>query len=131
MRGRPLLYTSYEDDQAILNTTTKKVMAGLFVLFLVAIPFFATGTIGAEGSLPGPSFLASGDWLRLLSTVGIYAIGALGLNILTGLAGQVSLGHAFFMGLGAYTAAILGSPAGPLWGLGLPMWVWLPAAGIV
>jgi branched-chain amino acid transport system permease protein len=131
MRGRPLLYTSYEDDQAILNTTTKKVAAGLFVLFLIAIPFFAAGTIGEEGSLPGPDFLASGDWLRLLSTVGIYAIGALGLNILTGLAGQVSLGHAFFMGLGAYTAAVLGSPAGPLWGLGLPMWVWLPAAGVV
>jgi branched-chain amino acid transport system permease protein len=131
MRGRPLLYTSYEDDQAILNTTTKKVAAGLFILFLAAIPFFAAGTLGEEGSLPGPDFLASGDWLRLLSTVGIYAIGALGLNILTGLAGQVSLGHAFFMGLGAYTAAVLGSPAGPLWGLGLPMWVWLPAAGIV
>jgi branched-chain amino acid transport system permease protein len=131
MRGRPLLYTSYEGDQAILNTTTKKVAAGLFILFLAAIPFFAAGTIGEDGSLPGPDFLASGDWLRLLSTVGIYAIGALGLNILTGLAGQVSLGHAFFMGLGAYTAAVLGSPAGPLWGLGLPMWVWLPAAGIV
>jgi branched-chain amino acid transport system permease protein len=131
MRGRPLLYTSYEDDQAILNTSTKKVVAAIFILFLAAIPFFATGTIGAEGNLPGPDFLASGDWLRLLSTVGIYAIGALGLNILTGLAGQVSLGHAFFMGLGAYTAAVLGSPEGPLWGLGLPMWVWLPAAGIV
>jgi branched-chain amino acid transport system permease protein len=131
MRGRPLLYTSYEDDQAILNTATKKLMAGIFIFFLAAIPFFATGTIGAEGSLPGPDFLASGDWLRLLSTVGIYAIGALGLNILTGLAGQVSLGHAFFMGLGAYTAAVLGSPEGPLWGLGLPMWVWLPAAGIM
>jgi branched-chain amino acid transport system permease protein len=131
MRGRPLLYTSYEDDQAILNTTTKKVVTGLFIVFLAAIPFFAPGTIGDEGSLPGPQFLASGDWLRLLSTVGIYAVGALGLNILTGLAGQVSLGHAFFMGLGAYTAAVLGSPEGPLWGLGLPMWIWLPGAGIV
>lgn len=131
MRGRPLLYTTYQDDQAILNTTTKKVLMGLFVLFLVAVPFFAAGSLGEEGSLPGPSFLASGDWLRLLSTVGIYAIGALGLNILTGLAGQVSLGHAFFMGLGAYTAAVFGAPEGALWGLGLPMWVWLPMAGIV
>ncbi len=131
MRGRPLLYTSYESDQAILNTWTKKIMMALFVLFLVAIPFFALGTIGEEGSLPGPDFLASSDWLRLLSTVGIYLIGALGLNILTGLAGQVSLGHAFFMGLGAYTAAVLGAAPGALWGLGLPMWIWLPGAGIV
>lgn len=131
MRGRPLLHTSYELDQALLNTGTKKLVMGLFMVLLVAIPFFAAGTIGEEGSLPGPDFLAAGDWLRLLSTVGIFAIGALGLNILTGLAGQVSLGHAFFMGLGAYTAAILGAPEGPLWGLGLPMWVWLPGAGIV
>lgn len=131
MRGRPLLYTSYEADQALLNTGTKKLMMGLFIVLLVTIPFFGPGSLGEQGSLPGPDFLAAGDWLRLLSTVGIYLIGALGLNILTGLAGQVSLGHAFFMGLGAYTAAVLGSPAGGLWGLGLPMWVWLPAAGIV
>jgi branched-chain amino acid transport system permease protein len=103
----------------------------LFLLVLVAIPFFAPGSIGEQGSLPGPDFLAAGDWLRLLSTVGIYAVGALGLNILTGLAGQISLGHAFFMGLGAYTAAVLGGPEGALWGLGLPMWIWLPGAGIV
>ena len=131
MRGRPLLHTSYQSDQALLNTGTKKLMMSLFLLLLVAIPFFAPGTIGETGSLPGPDFLAAGDWLRLLSTVGIYAIGALGLNILTGLAGQVSLGHAFFMGLGAYTAAVLGAPEGALWGLGLPMWVWIPGAGIV
>lgn len=131
MRGRPLLYTSYEEDQAILNTWTKKILMAVFLVFLVAIPFFATGSIGEEGNLPGPDFLASGDWLRLLSQVGIFAIGALGLNILTGLAGQVSLGHAFFMGLGAYAAAVLGAPEGALWGLGLPIWIWLPGAGIV
>jgi len=131
MRGRPLLHTSYEGDQSILNTMTKRLAMSLFLAFLIAVPFFAVGTIGSEGNLPGPDFLASGDWLRLLSTVGIYAIGALGLNILTGLAGQVSLGHAFFMGLGAYSAAILGAPQGALWGLGLPMWIWLPGAGII
>jgi len=131
MRGRPLLFISYESDQALLNTGTKKLMMFLFLSLLVVIPFFAPGSIGEQGSLPGPDFLAGGDWLRLLSTVGIYAIGALGLNILTGLAGQISLGNAFFMGLGAYTAAVLGSPEGALWGLGLPMWIWLPGAGIV
>ena len=79
MRGRPLLHTTYESDQALLNTGTKKLMMGLFLLLLAAVPFFAPGTIGEEGSLPGPDFLAAGDWLRLLSTVGIYAVGALGL----------------------------------------------------
>jgi branched-chain amino acid transport system permease protein len=122
MRGRPLLYTSYEADQAVMNTGTKRVMLGLFLVFLALIPL---------AIVPGFGFLAQSDWLRLLSEVSIFAIGALGLNILTGLAGQVSLGHAFFMGVGAYTAAWLGAPEGPLLGLGLPIWIWLPAAGIV
>ena len=122
MRGRPLLYTSYEGDQALMNTTPKKVVLGLFLLFLVVVPFQIT---------PGVGFLGDNAWLKILSTAGIFAIGALGLNILTGIAGQVSLGHAFFMGLGAYTAAWLGAAPGPLAGIGLPMWIWLPAAGVV
>ena len=117
-----MLYTRYEADQALMNTGTKKVMLGIFLVFLALVPL---------GVVPGFRFLAEDDWLRLLSTVAIFAIGGLGLNILTGLAGQVSLGHAFFMGVGAYTAAWLGAPDGPLIGLGLPIWVWLPAAGIV
>lgn len=122
MRGRPLLYTSYEADHALMNTGTKKVMLGVFFVFLALIPL---------SIVPGFRFLAQTDWLRLLSEVAIFAVGALGLNILTGLAGQISLGHAFFMGVGAYTAAWLGAAPGPLLGLGLPIWVWLPAAGIV
>ncbi len=136
MRGRPLLHTSYEADQSILNTTTKRLVLVLFLALLVLLPFSG----GAEQpggmrlfdfSVPFVGFLAANDWLQLLGTVCIFAIGALGLNILTGLAGQVSLGHAFFMGIGAYTAAWLGAPEGPLLGMGLPIWVWLPAAGLV
>jgi branched-chain amino acid transport system permease protein len=122
MRGRPLLHTSYESDQALMNTGTKRVMLGLFLVVLALVPL---------AIIPGIGFLAQSDWLRLLSEVAIFAIGALGLNILTGLAGQVSLGHAFFMGVGAYTAAFLGAGPGPFLGLGLPIWIWLPAAGIV
>src|SRR6266568_105737 len=39
--------------------------------------------------------------------VGIYCILTLGLNTITGIAGQISLGHAAFLGIGAYTAAVL------------------------
>ena len=78
-----------------------------------------------------PDFLADNDWMKLLSHVAIFGIGALGINLLTGVAGQVSLGHAFFMGVGAYVGAVFGAPAGDLWGLGLPMWIWLPMAGVV
>jgi branched-chain amino acid transport system permease protein len=122
MRGRPMLYTSYEADQAILNTTVKKVAVGLIILAMVLLPF---------GVVPVIGFMGESAWLRLLTQVCIFAVGALGLNILTGLAGQISLGHAFFMGIGAYTAAWLGSAPGPLVGMGLPMWIWLPGAGIV
>ncbi len=123
MRGRPLLHTSYEADQALLNTTAKRVMIGIFFLLVISIPFQI---------IPGLKFLGEDDWLRLLSTTAIFAIGALGLNILTGLAGQVSLGHSFFMGIGAYTSVWLGGAiGGPLIGMGLPIWIWLPAAGIV
>lgn len=135
MRGRPLLYTSYEADQSMLNTTTKKVVLGVFLTFLFLLPF--TGGAESSGerffdfSIPFVGFLSSNDYLQLLATVCVFAIGALGLNLLTGVAGQVSLGHSFFMGVGAYTAVWLGAPEGPLLGLGLPIWIWLPAAGIV
>jgi branched-chain amino acid transport system permease protein len=74
------------------------------------------------------------DWLVILARGCALAIGAIGLNLVTGYAGQVSLGHAFFVGVGAYTASALsGDPAdGQLIGLGVrDMALWLPAAGAV
>ncbi|MDP9405171.1 MAG: branched-chain amino acid ABC transporter permease [Actinomycetota bacterium] len=115
MRGRPELYTSYEADAALLNTPAKKAaVAGLCVLAL-ALPFLAKDAI-----------------LLVVATSYVAAIGAIGLNLVTGYAGQVSLGHAFFLGLGAYTGAVLsGDPDGRTLGFGLQMLVWLPAAGLV
>jgi branched-chain amino acid transport system permease protein len=55
----------------------------------------------------------------------IAAIGALGLGVLTGYAGQISLGHGFFLAVGAYTAAVLGGNDH------LSAAIWLPAAGLV
>ncbi len=79
--------------------------------------------------------LASEDWLTVVNYTLIAAIAALALNVLSGYTGQVSLGIAFFMALGAYTAALLGGnrPTSPLdpQGFGLSVFIWLPAAGIV
>jgi len=51
--------------------------------------------------------LAAGDyWLYLLTLTGAYGVVALGLNLLTGLSGQISLGHAGFFAIGAYVATI-------------------------
>ena len=55
----------------------------------------------------------------------VYAIAILGLNILTGFNGQISLGHGAFYAFGAYTAAILMDK------LGVPYWATLPAAFVV
>jgi branched-chain amino acid transport system permease protein len=63
--------------------------------------------------------------LFLVNMTAIGVIGALGLNILTGYTGLISLGQAGFMGVGAYTVAILSTR------LGLPLWINLPAAGLV
>ncbi|WP_199429067.1 branched-chain amino acid ABC transporter permease [Qaidamihabitans albus] len=72
-----------------------------------------------------PTILQDDFWLSVLIYVGITAIGALGLNLLTGYCGQISLGHAFFIGAGAYVTARIGGD------LGLPLPVWLLAAGVV
>jgi branched-chain amino acid transport system permease protein len=55
----------------------------------------------------GAPLLAGGFYLYLGLTVAIYAIAALGLQVMVGLAGQLSLGHAAFVGLGAYTTVLL------------------------
>jgi branched-chain amino acid transport system permease protein len=70
--------------------------------------------------------------LQLLAIGSATAIGVIGLNLVTGYAGQVSLGHAFFLAVGAYTAAaISGDPQGRTIGLGITsILVWLPAAGV-
>jgi branched-chain amino acid transport system permease protein len=114
--GRPLLYTSYGADMALLNTRAKKIAVGALLVLALMLPFVLTD-----------------DLLQLLATCCIAAIGAIGLGLVTGYAGQVSLGHAFFLGVGAYTAAVIsGDPDGRTIGLGVTnILVWLPAAGLV
>ena len=62
----------------------------LFVLLLAAVP------------LAAPAF-----WVTLGNYIGLYSMVALGLVLLTGVAGQTSFGQAAFVGLGAYTSAYL------------------------
>ncbi|HEY5826977.1 MAG: branched-chain amino acid ABC transporter permease [Hyphomicrobiaceae bacterium] len=64
-------------------------------------------------------------YISVLNLVLIAVVGALGLNILVGYTGQISVGHAAFMSVGAYTAANLAVH------LHLPFWVTLPAGGLM
>jgi branched-chain amino acid transport system permease protein len=78
--------------------------------------------LAAACALP---FLVSNYRTFQLTLVLVYAIALLGLNILTGYSGQISLGHGAFYALGAYVTAILMDKAG------IPYWATVPAAGAV
>jgi branched-chain amino acid transport system permease protein len=75
--------------------------------------------------LVAPAFLVSGYNLFQLTMVAVYAIAILGLDIVTGYTGQVSLGHGAFYAIGAYATAIL------MTDFNWPYWSTLPVAGIV
>lgn len=92
----------------LFDTTTKKVLAVLFIVGIFAVPLN----------------VSSAFTLTVLTTAAIGAIAATGLNILTGYAGQISLGHAFFVGAGAFCGQYLGGT------VGLPMLVWLPISAL-
>jgi branched-chain amino acid transport system permease protein len=70
-------------------------------------------------------FFLSGYRTFQLTLAMVYAIALLGLNILTGYNGQISLGHGAFYAIGAYTTAIMMDK------FGVPYWATLPAAGAV
>jgi branched-chain amino acid transport system permease protein len=72
-----------------------------------------------------PLFFPSTYYFRVASLVWVSAFAAIGLNILMGQAGQVSLGHAGFFGMGAYAVAI-----GPTH-LGMPVWAAVPAGAVI
>lgn len=86
---------SYAADEALLGTRTQWAWMSVLGAALLVFPFVATSY-----------------WLYLACLVAIHVASATGLNILTGYTGLVSLGQAAFMGLGAYTVAVLELRAG-------------------
>lgn len=99
---------SYLQDIQLFKYGSTKVWYGLLVLLMLALPL----VIGTY-------------WTSLLTLIAIYAIVALGMNLLTGYAGQISMGHAVFFAVGAYTSAYFTMK------LGFPFWVALPCGGIL
>lgn len=106
MRQPSGLKTSYGKQLTIYQSRFGRVWLAVLIIAVAAAPFALTDF-----------------WISILNFAAVYSIAAIGLNLLTGFTGQVSLGHAFFVGLGAYTAGYLGGDHG------LPFIVWLPAAG--
>jgi branched-chain amino acid transport system permease protein len=92
MAKRPSGYfvREYGQELAIVNTKEQTVLLVLLLALLFALPLFLSRV-----------------WLSWFTITSIYLIAALGLNITTGFAGQISIGQAAFMGVGAFTGAAL------------------------
>jgi branched-chain amino acid transport system permease protein len=100
--------SSYTQNLALTQTRLERVSLLAFAIMLAAFPFLATAF-----------------YLDLACQVFLAAIGALSLMLLTGYAGQISLGHAGLLAAGAFTAGILFRE------FNAPFWVTLPAAAAV
>lgn len=109
-----LFFSNYQKDDAIFKTVWLKGWMIFLGLFLLTYPLYAAYVNDILGF----------DTMNLFNLIFIYIVGAHGLNLLTGYTGQISLGHGAFMGVGAYTAAILANA-------GWPFWLCLPVAGLM
>lgn len=92
----------------IFASNSARVMLGLFFCLLFTLPFYVPGYL-----------------LDIVNRIGIAVIGAVGLNILTGFTGQISLGNAAFMAIGAFSSGYLGTK------FGLPFYLCIPLAGLL
>lgn len=83
-------FRSYRKESALRHSTSQYVRLALIAVLLLAAPFVLTPY-----------------WMTIANQVGIAVIGAIGLNILTGFTGQISLGQGGFLAVGAYGSALL------------------------
>ncbi|MBL7061854.1 MAG: branched-chain amino acid ABC transporter permease [Dehalococcoidia bacterium] len=104
--------TTYEFDKAIIKTRAHWIVLALAITLAFAFPTFSHPYL-----------------IHVVNFVFISIIAALGLNILSGCAGQISIGHSAFMAVGGYTSAVI------TYTLGASFWLALPcaivAAGLV
>jgi len=103
-----IIKTNYNEDLKVFKETHTWVWTLGLVLGLCLIPML------------GSEYL-----LHTLSLAGVYVIVALALNLLSGYAGQISLGHAAFLAVGAYSSAVLTMK------FALSFWLALPLSGFI
>lgn len=106
--------TRYDQDIALNRTLWDNIVAygGFFLLLLIPL--------AAQAGLFG----ITDAWVGRIIRIAIFVISVQGLNILMGFTGQISLGHAAFMAVGAYSAAIF------IRNLGMSAWLALPCAAL-
>jgi branched-chain amino acid transport system permease protein len=90
-------FTSYREEQRIFFTSLDRTAMALLVLALFAWPIF---------------FDAGNKYMLIIDNILVAVIAVMGLNLVTGFAGLISIGHAAFVGIGAYTIASFGRVLG-------------------
>ncbi len=98
---------SYNTDMAIIRTKTQWVLFAIFLVLLFTLPLY----------------MRNSD-ISVVNRIGITIIAVAGLNILMGYCGQLSIGHAGFIAVGAYTTAIMTTT------FGAPFFVALICSGL-
>ncbi|MBB3668235.1 MAG: branched-chain amino acid ABC transporter permease [Nesterenkonia sp.] len=88
-------HRSYASELRLWNTTPQRVRMIVLAVVLIVLPL-----------------VLDNYWMALVNTALIAAIGAIGLNVLVGFTGQISLGQGGFLAVGAFTSAILTDRAG-------------------
>jgi branched-chain amino acid transport system permease protein len=102
------LPADYQRGLTLCRGLIQRLALGVFLVAIIAVPLNLTNAF----------------WLSILNIAGVFAVGTIGMNLLSGYAGQISIGHAFFLSVGAYTAIALGGNHG--W----PLALWLPASAL-
>ncbi|KAA5607115.1 branched-chain amino acid ABC transporter permease [Roseospira marina] len=120
--------TTYQQDTVIFDTRNSRRAMILFLVVLYAmvlIPILSPGVEDAPvlGALFAP--FTNAQYLSLAIQACYWGIAALGLNILVGFTGQISLGHAAFFGIGAFGSAYLNNT------YGIPVVLSIPLAGVL
>ncbi len=103
-----VFHETYNSDMQLRPTTWQRLRLVLIVLAMVVFPFVA------------------GDFeLRIANTILIAAVGAIGLNVLVGYTGQISLGQGAFLAVGAYSTGLI------MLNYSVPWWLAIILAGFV
>ncbi len=100
--------TSYAADMTIFDTRSTRIWVFLLVCLIFSAPLYSSNYL-----------------LDVANRIGIAVIGAIGLNILTGFTGLISLGNAAFMAIGAFSCGFIGIR------FGLPFYLCIPMAGLI
>ena len=102
-----VFFENYAQDKSLIKTKKQWFSLALFGVFLLLVPLIF-----------GPRIVAISNIIIIMAVV------VVGLQITTGYAGQINLGQAAFMGVGAYTTGVVAAKTG------LPFWLAIPCGGV-